>query len=62
MNYNFRTINEFFDFIEVKAKANLSYFRVNYNKQYGFPNRIALDPVEQIADDEITYRLSNFKN
>ena len=46
----------------MKAKANLSYFRVNYNKQYGFPNRIALDPVEQIADDEITYRLSNFKN
>ena len=62
VNYNFRTINEFFDFIEVKSKTNLSYFRVNYNKQYGFPNRIVLDPVEQIADDEITYRLSDFKN
>ena len=61
VNYNFRTINEFFDFIEAKAKANLSYFDFSFNKQYGFPNRIALDPIEQIADDEVTYRLSNFK-
>ena len=61
VHYDFRTINGFFDFIEEKAKSDPSSFGVSYEEQYGFPIRIALDPVEQIADDEITYRLSDFK-
>ena len=61
VHYDFRTINDFFDFIEVKAKSKLSFFQVSYDKQHGFPALIVLDPVEQIADDEITYKLSDFK-
>ena len=61
VHYDFRTINDFFDFIEGKANSNPSSFGVRYDEQYGFPTRIALDPVEQIADDEITYTLSDFK-
>ena len=61
VHYDFRTINDFFDFIEMKAKSNPSFFGVSYDEQYGFPTRVALDPVEQIADDEITYTLSDFK-
>ena len=61
VHYDFRTINDFFDFIEGKANSNPSSFGVSYDEQYGFPTRIALDPVEQIADDEITYTLSDFK-
>ena len=61
VHYDFRTINDFFDFIEVEAKSKLSFFQVSYDKQHGFPALIVLDPVEQIADDEITYKLSDFK-
>ena len=61
VHYDFRTINDFFDFIEGKANSNPSSFEVNYDKQHGFPTLIVLDPVGQIADDEITYRLSDFK-
>ena len=58
VHYDFRKIN---DFIEEKAKSNPSSFGVSYDEQYGFPTRIALDPMEQITDDEITYKLSDFK-
>jgi|TARA_B110000495_G_C22363565_1_gene237462 hypothetical protein len=61
VHYDFRKINDFFDFIEGKANSNPSSFEVNYDKQHGFPTLIVLDPVGQIADDEITYRLSDFK-
>lgn len=47
--------------IAARAKAqNPAIFNITYDQTYHFPKTIEVDPVERVADDEISYRVDNF--
>ena len=47
--------------IAARAKAqNPAIFNITYDPTYHFPRTIEVDPVERVADDEISYRVDNF--
>ena len=48
-----------FDTIESAIRAG-TLQEVVYNAQYGYPERVSIDPIPGAADDESTYRITNF--
>lgn len=47
--------------IAARAKAqNPAVFNVTYDPTYHFPRTIEVDPVERVADDEISYSVDSF--
>ena len=58
---SFFTIDELFEFIEIKLKDDPEFYEIKYNDKYGFPESIYFDMSQMIADEEIGYTVSNFK-
>ncbi len=55
------TINDLFDVIEGKIIEDPFFYEITYNTEYGYPEYSYFDMVEMIADEEIGYILTNFK-
>ena len=58
---SYRTIDEFFDYIQTQRTLNPVVETIEYDKEYGFPSYIYFDISEMIADEEIGYTLTDFK-
>jgi hypothetical protein len=58
---SYRTIDEFFDYIQMQRALNPVVETIEYDKEYGFPSYIYFDISEMIADEEIGYTLTDFK-
>lgn len=54
------TVAGLFDVIE-RAGRTAAELRVVYDAGYGFPTELFIDGDRRIADDEFTYRLSDFR-
>jgi hypothetical protein len=54
------TIDSLFGFIEWARTLPSANIQVSYHAQYGYPERIILDPVPNAVDDEIAYTTSHF--
>ena len=54
------TINSLFKEIEERIYENPFYFNIKYDEEFGFPKSSSFDMVEIIADEEISYIISNF--
>jgi hypothetical protein len=53
-----RTVEDLFDLLE-HYETRAAHFEVVYHPKYGYPTEIFIDPVRQIADDEIIRTLSD---
>ncbi|MDC0663661.1 DUF6174 domain-containing protein [Marinobacter sp. SS21] len=53
------TVEGLFDFIADAQRRQVERLDVSYHPQYGYPSEIAYDGHAMIADDEISYRLSD---
>ena len=58
---SFRTIDGFFEYIEEQRKLNPKVEEIEYDSKYGFPTYIFFDISEMIADEEVGYTLTDFK-
>lgn len=56
----FVSIPELFDLIRQAIDANAPGIAVRYNGQLGYPESIQIDWVAGTADDEVSYRISDF--
>ena len=54
------TIDEFFDYIENRQNQNPVIESLEFDSVYGFPSYIYFDISKMIADDEISYTITNF--
>ena len=57
---NHMTIDELFDYIEDHQNKNPVIENLEFDSVYGFPSYIYFDISEVIADDEISYTITNF--
>jgi hypothetical protein len=53
------TVDELFTFIQNATDRHASLMRAEYDPEQGFPTAIDYDGAAQIADDEVSYRVSN---
>jgi predicted small secreted protein len=53
------TVTELFSFIERAINERAATIRVTYDAQLGYPREIVYDGSIQLADEEITYTLTN---
>ena len=58
LNGLFFTINTFFEMLEDEV-PNSSSSELEFNADTGMPIFVYIDPIQNIADDEISYRFSN---
>lgn len=56
----FRTVPGFFDLIEEALDQEAAGLSVSYDRRYGHPVSIQIDWVAGIADDEVSYRITDF--
>ena len=56
---NIKTVDKLFKVIDDAIKNKAYRIIVSYNQNYGYPEQISIDKVENIADDEITYYASD---
>jgi len=56
-----RTVRQHFDIIDDATSRNAEHLDVEYHATFGFPTLISIDYSERVADDEVTYRLSNLQ-
>ena len=54
------TIDSLFALIERQRAANPNVLKVEYDETYHYPKSIFIDPIDKVADDEITYRIDRF--
>ena len=54
------TIDELFDYIENRQNQNPVIESLEFDSVYGFPSYIYFDISKMIADDEISYTITNF--
>ena len=54
-------IPKMFDGIKFVIDNDPDDLKVIYNEEYGFPERIAADPISSAIDDEFGFRVSNFR-
>tara|TARA_B110000259_G_scaffold157372_1_gene179244 strand:+ start:260 stop:508 length:249 start_codon:yes stop_codon:yes gene_type:complete len=54
------TIDEFFNYIEDRQNQKPVIESLEFDSVYGFPSYIYFDISEMIADDEISYTITNF--
>lgn len=60
INYSALTVEEAFSLIEDNEES-ADYFEVEYHERYGYPTKIKIDYVYEMADDEITYVFSDLQ-
>lgn len=58
---NRQTINDLFKTIQDAIDRNAYRIDVQYNEQYGFPSLISVDYHQQMADEELYLKASNFQ-
>lgn len=58
--FNVKTIDGLFEVLE-KAIKDADNVEVDYEAQYGFPTRIAIDYYKNAVDDEIGYRATDLQ-
>jgi len=56
----FRTVPGLFDTIREAIAAPAAAVSVSYNGSYGYPESIQIDWVAGLADDEVSYRITDF--
>ncbi len=56
----FSSVPGLFDLIQQALDANAPGIAVRYNRQLGYPESIQIDWVAGTADDEVSYRISDF--
>ena len=56
-----RTIDEHFEVIHDAINRDAFSLVIEYNATFGYPSLIDIDYSEGMADDEVTYRLSNLQ-
>jgi len=54
------TIDSLFAIISRASAGDPNVLDVEYDETYHYPKTIHFDPVERVADDEITYRVQRF--
>lgn len=54
------TVEQWFAFIAQEANKKPDAIKITYNTEKGYPETIAIDYYKQIADDEISYIISDF--
>jgi len=55
------SVNEYFEIIREAINQQANVLRVDYDNDLGFPGNIYIDYDAAIADDEITYEISNLQ-
>lgn len=55
------TIDELFNVIHKAIDNNAARVDVQYDLQYGYPTTLFIDQDERMADEEVSYNISNFK-
>ena len=58
---SFYTVDQIFKFIESKLEDKPEFHDIEYNSEYGFPNYLFFDMSKMIADEEISYYITEFK-
>lgn len=54
----FKTVNQLFDFIDNNISKKPDNLHVVLDKHLGFPKLVEINPRYRIADDEISFRIS----
>lgn len=54
-----KTVDQLFGIIESAIDTNAYQLIVSYNKDYGYPETISIDSLNNLMDDEISYHLSD---
>ncbi len=54
------TIDSLFAIVDRTRKAKPAVFDVEYDQTYHYPKSIAIDPLANTADDEVTYSVQSF--
>ena len=57
----FRTIGDLFALVRSIDTAAVAFFQVSYDRRYGYPLSVYVDPSAQIADEEYGYETSIVK-
>lgn len=57
---SFKTIDELFDVIE-NAREKADELNVEYNQEFGYPQFITIDYMKEAIDDEVSYKVDNFR-
>ena len=55
------TVDTLFAVIERARREDPATLTLEYDETYHFPRLIALDPIAGVADDEVTYRVEQFR-
>jgi len=55
------TIEGLFNVIQNAISSNVASLNVTYNIDYGYPERVAIDFVEAMADEEVTHVITEFQ-
>jgi hypothetical protein len=55
------TINQLFTFVETSIERNPYFKTIEYNSTYGYPQNVFFDFNKQMADEEIGYQVTDFK-
>jgi hypothetical protein len=55
------TIDELFVFIKTSLERNPFNKSIEYNPSFGYPQKVYFDFVKEMADEEIGYRITSFK-
>jgi hypothetical protein len=58
---NAQSIEQLFDFIERAIAEHAAVIRVSYDPELGYPSSIEYDRATNVADDEVTYTLTDVK-
>jgi hypothetical protein len=54
------TLNEIFQKIEEGYAKPADHIRLTLNAEFGYPERVFIDYVEMMADEELSYSISDF--
>jgi hypothetical protein len=54
------TIDSLFAIVEKARKAKPASLDIDFDPTYHYPTSIAIDPVKNAVDDEVTYRVESF--
>lgn len=52
------TVGELFEMLETAQAEGAPRVEATYHEDWGYPLRVRIDPALQIADDELSYRIS----
>lgn len=55
------TVDSLFAVVERARREDPASLTIEYDETYHFPRLIALDPVAGVADDEVTFRVEQFR-